>query len=308
MIFLFFVPGMFGHTTELVIRKFSNEYNKIKDSTFQSSILDTPVTSLIQEDGSLHSFRLEMHDIDYNNIPTPKSNSIITPIYPGEFLELEEIADKFSNFDQYHNSPRIVMYADSLEAAEFNMLVQWKKVVPLLHCGEKIMFENFNNNINQWNKNYTSFKDAQRWEIREWFSLSYPKWVSKWMYSHKPLDSTYLKISNNDYLNTTQDCFKKIFDYCNLTFDQSLAAEYNDFINVWQSAQQPIVNEYTIVNNIVDAVIKKYEYNWNDLNIIQESIVQKKLKDHGLELKCWGLNTFPTNTAQLNNYLERLSN
>ena len=297
---------MFGHTTEFVIRKFSKEYNTIKDLPLQAAIFEKPITDLILPDGSMHSYRKEIHKIDYENIPTPKINSIVSPIYPSEFYNLKDIADKFSKFDGYSSSSRIVMYADSLEAAEFNMLVQWKKVISLPNTGERVMFGNFNNDVDLWNEKYTSFEDAERWELREWFSIFYSGWTSKWIDNHHEVDSQYLKISNSEYLNDMHACFKKIFDYCNLTFDESLTDEYNNFIDYWLAAQQPIIDEHALVNNIVDAVVKNYDYSWNDLNIIQESIIQKKLRDNGVEIECWNLNTLPKNTNDLKAVLKQL--
>lgn len=296
MIFLFFVPGMFGHTTEFVIRRFSNEYYDKN-----SIIHQTPSANFIASDGSMHTYRMEMHSFDHDNIPELKENTIVTPIYPTESNNLSEIIKKFEKINNFNDSHKIVVHANNFESAEFNLLVQYKKVVSLPHNGEKVMFSN--SAVNQWNKEYNSFKDMQQWELREWFSLYYPNWIDKWIKNADEVDSTYLKISNRDYLSNTRMCFKKIFDHCNLTFNTSLTNEYHSFIDTWLNAQQPIVHEYTLTNNIVDAVIKNYYYEWKDLNIIQEAIVQKKLRDHNIEIKCYDLNVFPCNTIDLKSVL-----
>lgn len=296
MIFLFFVPGMFGHTTEFVIRKFSNEY-----CDKNSVIHQKPSKNFILSDGSMHTYRMEMHDFDHDNIPELKENTIVAPTYPTESSSLSDIIKKFEKINNFNKSHKIVVHADSFESAEFNMLVQYKKVVPLKTVGEKMMFGNCA--VHTWNNKYNSFEDMQRWELREWFSLFYPGWITDWIESKNNVDSSYLKVSNLNYLNNFADCFEKIFNHCGLTFNNSLTDEFNNFVDTWLNAQQPIVQEYTIVNNIVDAVTKNYYYEWKDLNIIQEAIIQKKLKDNGIEIMGYNLNSFPPDTDSLKEFL-----
>ena len=61
-----------------------------------------------------------------------------------------------------------------------------------------------------------------------------------------------------------------------------------------------------IVDNIVNAIIAGTEYDWGEgkLSLIDESIVQMRLRDlHELDLKCYNLNVFPTNTTDLKKLL-----
>jgi hypothetical protein len=43
-------------------------------------------------------------------------------------------------------------------------------------------------------------------------------------------------------------------------------------------------------------------YSYNQLNLVQESLIQFRLKLLGKELKCYRLNIFPTNTQDFQKY------
>jgi hypothetical protein len=82
--------------------------------------------------------------------------------------------------------------------------------------------------------------------------------------------------------------------------------ELTQFCNKWTKAQQYIVDEYRLIDSIVSSILDNEDYNWPALNIIAESIIQKRLRDAGYELKCYNLNTFPTNSKTLANLLEKV--
>ena len=57
-----------------------------------------------------------------------------------------------------------------------------------------------------------------------------------------------------------------------------------------------------LVNKIVQVVNDSSDLNWaqDDLDLISESLIQKKLRDNNnLEIKCWKLDNFPTSIAEL---------
>ena len=56
-----------------------------------------------------------------------------------------------------------------------------------------------------------------------------------------------------------------------------------------------------LVNQILIAVIENQELEWQhtQLTITDEAMIQKKLRDRNIELQCYNLDLFPTNTTQL---------
>jgi hypothetical protein len=138
------------------------------------------------------------------------------------------------------------------------------------------------------------------WEFREWFSIFYPSWIQEWQDSCKQVPGNWLQISSDSILYNTKNTFENIINFCQLT----KKCDLSDFVSQWQLAQQYILDEYTLINNIVSSTIKKLEYQWKIQNPVAEAIIQKKLRDNGFEIRCNGLNILPTNSIDLYNLLD----
>lgn len=294
MIHVFFVPGMFGSTIEYVTRTFTEEFE--------------PIEADIMQDGSMHSFKKQFHwlsisDINNSYIDGIKTNDISTPIYPQEnhhFLEiLEAMAPLIAPTDK-----KILVYADTLEAAELNILFQYYKIANgiLSNKGMSIFFNAAGPLVKQWNDSYNSWQDMQTWELREWFSIFYPGWIKEWSNSVDSVDDTFLKIPNTYLLQEPKNAFKSIIDHCSLTVKDGI----DEFLLRWRSAQQYILDEYLLLIKIVNCTVNQQPFEWKTLNIISESIVQHNLRLKGFEICCDGLNTFPTDSKTLYNLLEKV--
>jgi hypothetical protein len=282
MIHVFFVPGMFGTTIEYLIRNYTKEY--IKNNTG------------ILPDGSMHSFLKECHpanltELNYSKI---KKSSIITITYPFTHIHLADILKDYP-FDLNDNC--ILVHADNFESAELNCLFQYHKIAvgTQSRAGLKIFCGNNEHNITAWNKSYTSWQDMQRWELREWFSIFYPSWIQEWISSPALVPDTWKIFSNTEFLTTPEEVFRQIINFCNLTEDSGLI----DFTNKWRAAQQYIIDEFILLDQIVKNTLTQQEFSWYPINIIAESIIQQRLRSNGYEIMCDGLNEFPTSSCHL---------
>jgi len=291
MIYVFFVPGMFGSTIEHVLRSYTNEYK-----SSGGRILD---------DGSLHSFKKEFHPTDIfaiKNFNNYQPDSITTPIYPFKQSHLPEILNEFKLL--LSTSRPIIIYADSLRSCELNLLFQYHKIATgFYNKGLSIFCEENTHDIVNWNADYHSWMEMQPWELREWFSLFYATWVNEWIESYSHVPTNFLKISNTDLLLDTKNTWLKIIDFCNLTLDTS--ANIDKFAIEWQKKQNYVVEEFNLLDQILENTLNKIDYSWKDLNIIAESIIQQRLRTNGYEIRCDGLNIFPTNSVSLYNLLEK---
>jgi hypothetical protein len=291
MVYVFFVPGMFGTSIEYVLRSFTAEYK--------------PIEANILPDGSMHSFKKEWHPysmIDLSRFKNLSDNSIATPIYPFKDTHLPEILDKFTDILSTTNS--VLIYANSARSAELNLLFQYYKIAKGLYnkgidifCGEN------SQNIINWNINYTHWSEMQTWELREWFSIFYPNWIREWVESHDQAPDNFLKIPNTDILFDTKNTLLKIINFCNLTYRPE--SNIDQFISNWQLKQQYIVDEFDLLDQILDHTLSATVFKWKDLNIISEAIIQQRLRSKGYEIRCDGLNTFPTDSITLYNLLEK---
>jgi hypothetical protein len=291
MINIFFVPGMFGSSLEFVLRSYTNEY--------------VPIDASIDSDGSMHSFKKEFHLLSIDEINQYRAaqfnNSITTPIYPFKNAHLDEILKSY-DLDK-PGTYNLLIYADSTESAELNLLFQYYKIAAGsknqqglgIFCGNNI------HNITQWNKDYLHWSQMKPWELREWFSLFYVQWVQEWIDSYDQVPDTFLKIKNTDFLFNTKNMCLQIMDFCKLTLSKNL----DSFINNWRTKQQYIIDEFKLLDQIVDYTITNQKFVWQPISIISEAIVQQRLRSAGYEIKCDGLDTFPVDSKTLYSLLEK---
>ena len=297
MIQIFFVPGMFGSTIEYISRSHSNEL--------------TPVAGSILADGSMHSFQKLAHPGCVRHLDEffklgrlsalGKPPEIMTPIYPFIDQHLPGILDYF-NQHQRGNERRILLYADNVRAAELNMLFQYHKISLGRQRGLDIFCQGNEHNITAWNPDYTHWSQMQTWQMREWISLFYVDWVSEWIDSVHQVGPEFLTIKNTDFLHDPVSTSDNIFKHFNLTKKPGLA----EFLEQWQQAQQYVVNEFELLDRIVDCTIANQSLTWHPINIIAEAIVQQRLREKGYEIRCDGLDILPTSAIMFNTLLEKV--
>ena len=292
MIHVFFVPGMFGSTLEYVLRNYSNEY--------------TSVDADVLSDGSMHSFLKECHpssqlDLD-SKLKHLDKNSITAPVYPLDNLHLPEILKKYTEYIS-RDSREILVHAANTRDAELNMLFQYHKIAAGSHLqrGLDIFCSGNEHNIVNWNPDYKHWGEMRLWELREWISLFYAAWVQEWIQSQHQVGADFCKVSNTEILENLSQTVRKIFQHCDLT--ESLGLD--DFAVHWRSKQQYIMDEFDLLDRVVECTINNVPFSWKPVNIIAEAIVQQRLRAVGYEIRCDGLDTFPTDSATFYNLLEK---
>jgi len=292
MIHMFFVTGMFTSTLEYVLRCYTNEYQ--------------PIVTEVLGDGSMHGYERQAHPNNLDALKSffannPPKDAITAPQYPFIHNHLPEILEQWKPFrsDQDHC---ILIYAPDIRAAELNMLFQYYKIaIGSLNEGLGIFADSNAHNIVNWNKDYTHWSQMQPWEWREWFSLFYVSWSQEWIDSKHQVDDDFLILTNTEILYDTEHSVKKIMAFCQLTEKPGLA----DFVRHWQSKQQYIVDEFNLLDKIVSSTVANQPMSWSTINIISEAIVQQRLRKIGYEIRCDGLNKFPTDSETLYNLLEK---
>ena len=78
---------------------------------------------------------------------------------------------------------------------------------------------------------------------------------------------------------------------------------HNQMLNL-----QPYLNCDALCNQIVDATLSGAVFDWQheSLTIISESWIQWKLRTQGFEIKCHGLDIFPTNSVNLQKLIYKI--
>jgi hypothetical protein len=115
------------------------------------------------------------------------------------------------------------------------------------------------------------------------------------------INSNWLCITPDDVLYDYQKTICKIIDYCGLTIDPDQNIE--KFYHNWFTKQQYILDEFDNINLILQHLDSDNVFSWNKLSIVGEAIVQSRLRAQGIEIACYNLNTFPSNTQDLKKVL-----
>lgn len=296
MIHIFFDPGSFGSTVEFVIHNYTNHAHK--------------VTGHIRSDGSLHSYHKQHHVYDAVTLQdfvghNKTANAVTTPIYPFDSLKLPEIIQHFSQLPSWHQDTKILIYQPDIRAVELNFLFKYHKIVTgSLNLGLGVLVGNNAHNLSGWNVNYTHWNQMRPWELREWFSIFYADYHVQLTdaKAHVDLDH-WLVVTNLELVNDPAHAWIKIADHCGLT----VSPDMESFAKTWQQAQQYVIDEFDLLNQIVQNSLSNADFQWQSVNIVAEAIVQQRLRALGYEIRCDGLDIFPTDAKILHSLLDKVT-
>lgn len=285
---VFFVPGMFGSTIEFVLRNYTHDFESVAGE--------------VLGDGSLHSYTKNCHPTHSNDIEVASKlitennniNYITTPIYPFETRNIDQIIHEYEKADLLRGNANILLYAPDQRHCELNILFQYYKIAyGSLQMGLNIFSQP--SHPEKWNSDYKSADDLSRWEYREWFSIFYPQWTSKWRDSENLVKNNFLKISNGNFLKNPSECIEDII----FSYNFKKNGDFSKFFFDWKNKQNYIVEKQKLLDNIVDAALSNENFKWDSLTVIEEAIVQQKLRECGFEIMCDGLNVFPRESRYL---------
>jgi hypothetical protein len=150
--------------------------------------------------------------------------------------------------------------------------------------------------------------DNNVWDLRELIALNFEHFKVNGTYI-KEIDRTidHLYIDSKDLWYNGENCLQRIFRYLGKTIAIERLPSWRTAYQKWQSMQLKILQTNWYIPTIVDSIVNNYslDLDFLNLNLIQEGVIQGHLiKDHNLNLKCYGLKKFPSNTRNLHSLLE----
>jgi hypothetical protein len=164
-------------------------------------------------------------------------------------------------------------------------------------------------NLLGWNK--TSIFDFEIYELRELLALKWFAGCEGQIQAWKTLPD--LKLPNVKFLNIDhlRDDFSttvnSIIEFFDLKVNNDRLKTLPAIYEQWVSLQNQLDKD-KICNEIVDAIESNTDKDWADikLSIVDEAWIQKKLLDRWIGIKCYNLNTFPTNSKDFQPLLESI--
>ena len=164
----------------------------------------------------------------------------------------------------------------------------------------EFIFSDHLDNLKQWPSEYDERGILSRWIIREYLSLILYKAVYENMVMGeidmiKSLDLLPINVIDlrDDFVNT----IRKIADHLHISINGSEDALQELYL-IWKETQKHFSKDQ-LISEIIEATIKGEVSEWSDLSIVDEALIQHYLRERGYELKCVGLNDFPSNSKQL---------
>ena len=150
----------------------------------------------------------------------------------------------------------------------------------------------------------TSINDVPVWIKREFLSLYLiPAWEDQveWNNPVGWQNSKSLNVSVTDLLCDFKSTLQKIQQYFKLSFTKDISQIIP--IHTAMLRLQEHLDQDIICQQIIEAVLDSIDYNWNTLPLASESWIQWQLRNLKYEIKCDGLDIFPTNSLKLRNLL-----
>ena len=250
----------------------------------------------------MHSYaegvnKKEFHPIYLNDLELLKTNSyqIATPVYPGlehslPITAVLKIKDMIRNL-----GPTIIVCLDTIKIAERNELFLYHK----LQSSDIYLNVVLKDKAKSWNPNYECYTDMQQYELREALSF-HIDYLTNCVDVRSVVEPDWLCITPDDILYNFEHTIIKIMDHCELT--QDTTRDINEFYQLWYQKQQYIIEEFDLINDIVQSV-NEDSITWPGLSILGEAIVQARLRTQGLDMACYMVNDFPDNTIDLKKIL-----
>lgn len=147
------------------------------------------------------------------------------------------------------------------------------------------------NLVNIWDERERLALDMRPFDLMQFKAQTFP-FVYHW-------------ISCQDLWFDTERTIKRAIEWLDLPIDPSRLDPWRSITSRWQCQHNNLLRFYRMLPEIVDATIKGNYFELPSLTLQQEAIVLHCLiYQHGLNLKSWQLEHFPSNTKQLHALLE----
>jgi hypothetical protein len=151
------------------------------------------------------------------------------------------------------------------------------------------------------------FNQIPIWVLREFLSFYLiPSWRDQveWYLLDRWTHPKCKFVLVRDLLTNFEASILNIKHHCNLTFVKDISV-IEPYHNQMLSLQKYLDQDF-ICHQIVDSTVSGTNFVWSDLPLPSQSWVQWKLRELGYELRCNGLDIFPSNSIHLQNLLYKV--
>jgi len=282
-IWLSFVPGSAGSSIELILRSCTTlDCLPVTKSVTQGFCTENDIVTS-------HGFNKQWHPATKEALIKKKyiesDDNIFTPFVPMSDTKGIEV------IEYINKEPGIKFYLGPKtdDSAEFAKITQQKVPKYSTLALEGLDLAAWNNNIDA----------LEKWEKREAISLHLLEWWIPQMKEQwdRAEQLGFVCIDTMDIFKNLKEVMLLVIK--NVQCDITDITKFNKMCDIWQQGQDTIWKDW---ENYV-------KYRQGEFSIIEsedvvhEAMIQWHLRQRGIKLKCYGLNTFP-NSEDLKEYYE----
>jgi hypothetical protein len=153
------------------------------------------------------------------------------------------------------------------------------------------------------------FNDIPQWIKREFLSMYLmPMWLDQVEWCHP--ERWQHPNCSVVYINNLLDNFKSTIQDIELFLNLKLIKDIDQLIPFHNEMLKHQINygQDALCNKIINSIIHSIDFTWGDryLPLPSESWIQWQLRNLGFEIRCDGLNVFPTNSIKLKELLYKI--
>lgn len=152
---------------------------------------------------------------------------------------------------------------------------------------------------------HTYVREGQApWEVRESIS-NFIKGTRNYYSKYYTVNHNCIVVELNQLIANLEGSLDRLFDQVGLCWSDQHRADLDTVAEKWLGLQKHLDKDL-LCQNIINATLKGINYSWQQqvLSRYDEAYIQWALRDlHGLDMRCYNVNAFPTNTTDLRNLL-----
>lgn len=167
-----------------------------------------------------------------------------------------------------------------------------------------------NNIINTYFKDSANVMDKHIWDTRELLALNY-KYIEQRTSSYRSLldlSNPHVYVDVRELWSDGESCMQRVMLQLGQSVQQDRLPQWRVAYKEWQSSQFDIIKFSWYLPHIIESIVKGYNFDLSHvrMDLLCEAVIQGILiHDHNLNLKCYGLEKFPSNTLELHQLLEK---
>jgi len=235
------------------------------------------------------------------------------PLIANDDIEQQDI-DFATAFNTISGEIPVVLLVESAEDPWYSIKIRTQNPVgnnqsltPQEH--KSYQQQHLNNVINTYFKDSFDAMDKNIWDTREFLALNF-KHTAYQPSSYRNLlnlSNPHVYVDVKELWFDGESCMQRVMLQLGQPIQQDRLPQWRVAYQEWQASQFDIIKFSWYLPHIINSIVKGHNFDLSHvrMDLQCEAVIQGMLiHDHNLNLKCYGLEKFPSNTLELHQLLE----